>query len=519
MGATSLVWYRDDLRIRDHGPLQLASAAGGGRTVALYVLEDAAALGVRALGGASRWWLHHSLIAHRRELSRLGVELIVRAGDPREVVPQVAREVGAGLVLWQRRYHAPLTEADKQVSDVLTQSASGECEVRTTAGYLLTEPGEVVSGEGKGYRVYTPFARRARELLERSQLAQRVVDPAEQGWLRTAAHQDARQDVAPEPAEGAGADLGAHADLCTGRDLGVGADPDADADIHALGLLDTQRDWAAEFPQHWTPGEAGAQQRLDAFLDRLAERGDYASHRDFPAVDATSGLSPHLRFGEISPARVWLAAQSLPGSHAARSAETFQRELLWREFAWHRLAAHPDLATVNVRRQFDRFPWAWAAGPVPGDPMVVPDAPHAQALRQWQRGETGIPLVDAGMRELWRTGTMHNRVRMVAGSWLTKNLGIHWRHGEEWFWDTLVDADPASNPFNWQWVAGSGDDASPYFRIFNPLTQAEKFDPDGIYLDRWVPERSSLEYPLPQVDVKESRREALAAYDVVKAEA
>jgi len=228
---------------------------------------------------------------------------------------------------------------------------------------------------------------------------------------------------------------------------------------------------------------------------------DYADDRDRPAVDATSRLSPRLRWGELSPHQIWHAAAEARDRGNARGVSTFQSELGWREFAYHTLYEHPDLATVNIHRRYDAFPW----------PRL-----HPEALRAWQQGRTGIPLVDAGMRELWHTGVMHNRVRMVTASFLIKNLLIDWRRGEQWFWDTLVDADPANNAFNWQWVAGSGADAAPYFRIFNPELQREKFDKHGDYVRRWVPEWDSDAYPEPIVDLAETRRAALAAFDVVK---
>jgi len=264
-------------------------------------------------------------------------------------------------------------------------------------------------------------------------------------------------------------------------------------------LLPTRPDWAGGLRDTWTPGEAAAQARLEHFArDQLA---DY-HRRDEPAVDATSRLSPHLRFGELSPVQIWHRLHGELAAPARRNAAGFLRELGWREFAWNILFHWTDLATKNLRPEFDAFPWS---------------APSQGDLTAWQRGLTGIPLVDAGMRELWATGTMHNRVRMVTASFLVKNLLIDWRVGEQWFWDTLVDADEASNPFNWQWVAGSGADAAPYFRVFNPELQAAKFDPDGRYLDRWVPERLTPGYPDPIVDLAQSRRDALTAFEQVKA--
>ncbi|RAV32831.1 cryptochrome/photolyase family protein [Corynebacterium heidelbergense] len=491
---TTLVWFREDLRTADHLPLRQAAAwareaddsESGGGVVALFVLEDARAARTRPLGAASKWWLHHSLMRHREKLAELGIPLFVRAGDPRTIVSELAADVGATRAVWHDRYHQPLVALDAQVREELEKTLAGPAEIRTYEGHYLTEPGSIQTNDHKTFKVYTPFARRAREVLEAAGVGGRLGDP-------------------PQP-------VGDSARL----ELPAGA-----GKVEDLGLLDTERDWAAGFREAWQPGEDGAHERLARFLDHQGQFGDYATRRDFPAVPATSNLSPHLRFGEISVARLWVAAEDALAHEEAeeKPMRTFQQELLWRDFAAHRLAVLPDMARTNVRRQFDNFPWAWAPGPDPQDPMQLPEAEHAEQLREWQRGLTGVPLVDAGMRELWHTGTMHNRVRMVVGSWLTKNLGIHWRHGEEWFWDTLVDADPASNPFNWQWVAGCGDDASPYFRIFNPLTQEEKFDPDGEYVKRWVPERFTPAYPEPQVDVKESRKTALAAYEDVKAEA
>lgn len=259
-------------------------------------------------------------------------------------------------------------------------------------------------------------------------------------------------------------------------------------------------------PEPLDPGERGAAERLSEFLDtsRWGSAG-YAEDRDFPARPATSRLSPHLRFGEISVHRVWEEAASIAlSAEDTTDAEVFRKELLWRDFAWHRLYHLPNMATENVKEKFNNFPWAW-----PTDPEV------RDVVEAWETGNTGIPIVDAGMRELWETGYMHNRVRMIVGSLLTKKLGVHWQGGEQWMWDTLVDADPASNAFNWQWVAGCGDDASPYFRIFNPETQAKKFDPDGSYIRRWS-DVGDPDYPAPIVDLKESRAEALAAYELIK---
>ncbi|MDK8676918.1 cryptochrome/photolyase family protein [Corynebacterium tuberculostearicum] len=432
---TSLMWFRDDLRLHDNQALSRAAEAAslGDTPLVAVVLDEPAYPGTRPLGGATTWWRERSLYALARDLADHGVELIRAAGDAREEIPRLAADLGATTVTWTRRYHGPLREVDAGVKETLTSQG---ITATSSPGFTLVEPWEVTNGQGQPYKVFTPFSKAA-----------------------------ASQVTGDEP-EGV-------------PEMG------ASASSASAWPKPTEPVWAASLAEHWTPGEAGARERL-AQLD-LA---NYAEERDIPALNATSLLSPHLRFGEVSPREVWFAAAEEP------EAAKFHSELLWRDFAWHRLYHLPNLATENVREKFDRFDWSW-------------DDPR---LKDWQAGTTGIPLVDAGMRELWATGYMHNRVRMVVGSFLTKNLGIHWRLGEEWFWDTLVDADAASNPFNWQWVAGCGDDAAPFFRIFNPETQAQRFDPDGEYVRRWAP---ALSAP-PIVDLKESRQAALDAYAEIK---
>ena len=275
----------------------------------------------------------------------------------------------------------------------------------------------------------------------------------------------------------------------------------ASDDLDDWALLPTKPDWAGGLRDRWEPGEASAHRTLEQFVHGdLADYGD----RDFPAHDTTSHLSPHLRFGEISPFQVWHRLRGDLPEAARKQAASFLREVVWREFNHTVLFANPDLATANYRPEFDGFPWA---------------KPQASELEAWQQGRTGIPLVDAGMRELWQTGVMHNRVRMVVASFLIKNLLIDWRLGEQWFWDTLVDADEANNPGNWQWVAGSGADAAPYFRVFNPELQADKFDKHREYIRQWVSEIDTDDYPEPIVDLKESRRRALDHYDTMRRKA
>jgi deoxyribodipyrimidine photo-lyase len=264
-------------------------------------------------------------------------------------------------------------------------------------------------------------------------------------------------------------------------------------------LLPRTPDWSGGLGNIHTPGENGAWDRLEAFATGHLDQYD---RRDFPAEKTTSELSPHLRFGEISPFQVWERINAVASPALRSNADKFLREIGWREFNWHILFHFTALATDNFRSQFDTFPW---------------QQPRPEELAAWRKGYTGIPLVDAGMRELWATGTMHNRVRMVTASFLVKNLLVDWRVGEAWFWDTLVDADEASNPANWQWVAGSGADAAPYFRVFNPALQGEKFDPEHRYVAKWIPELGTDAYPQPVVDLGQSRKDALAAYELVKA--
>ncbi|CAI9391449.1 deoxyribodipyrimidine photo-lyase [Microbacterium sp. T2.11-28] len=445
---TSLVWLRDDLRLADNPALR-AAVDRDEPVAVLYVLDEESP-GIRPLGGAARWWLHHSLTELAARLAERGGSLVLRRGPASQVVPAVADEIGADAVFWNRRYGGPEREIDTSLKARLREEGR---EVGSFAASLLFEPWTIRTGSGTPYAVFTPFWRACQE------------QPPPRAPL-------------PEPRTIEGADA-------PGDDL---------ADWE---LLPTRPDWAGGLREAWEPGERAARQRLRTFL--ADDLGDYDRARDEPAAGATSLLSPRLRWGEISPYTVWhdTVEAAGTGAHAA-SAHRFLSELGWREFAWHTLFHFPDLATRNWRSAFDAFPW----------PRLKPS--H---LRAWQRGETGVPLVDAGMRELWATGYMHNRVRMVVASYLTKNLAIHWQRGEEWFWDTLVDADGANNPFNWQWVAGSGADASPYFRIFNPERQAEKFDPQGLYIAQWAPDSAEREL---LVDLAASRREALDAYEHVK---
>ncbi|NWG23389.1 MAG: deoxyribodipyrimidine photo-lyase, partial [Pseudorhodoplanes sp.] len=399
MDSPVIVWFRDDLRLADH-PALAAAARAGRPLICLYVLDEVSA-GLRPLGGAARWWLAGSLRALDAELRALGQRLVLRRGKAAEIVPSVAQAAGAQTVYWNRRYDRSGMAAEEAVVAALKARGIGG---GTFPGSLLVEPQKLAPNGPM--RVFTPFYKRILAL----------------GALR-----------APQPRPGS---------------LPPPTDIRGDT-LTDWRLEPTKPDWAGGLRETWQPGEGVARKKLGDFLDAV---GGYAEGRDRPDKPSTSRLSPHLRFGEISPLDIWHAARFAAdqGRAPARDIDKFLSELGWREFSWHLLHHHPDLATVNLQRRFDDFPWR-------DDPA---------GLLAWQRGQTGYPIVDAGMRELWHTGWMHNRVRMVAASFLIKHLLIDWRAGEQWFWDTLVDADPASNPASWQWVAGSGADAAPYFRIF-----------------------------------------------------
>jgi deoxyribodipyrimidine photo-lyase len=443
--STSLVWLRDDLRIADNPALDAAVRAGG-RTAVLYVLDEESPE-IRPIGAASRWWLHHSLRQLQQGLEVLGGSLILRRGAAREVLPAVVAEVGATRVHWNRRYgSARAIDTDLKLSLPDAHSYTGS---------LLHDPWSVATGAGTPFKVFTPF------------------------WKSILAGSAPRQPIAA-PASIAGVE--------------------AATDLLDSWKLLPDRTWASDFPTQWSPGETGARERLEKFL----AKGLALYHRrDEPGIESTSGLSPHLRFGEISPYQVWHAVESVVTPETRANASRFLSEIGWREFSYHQLFHNTDLHRRNLRAEFDEFPW---------------EKPNATHLSAWKKGTTGVELVDAGMRELWKIGTMHNRVRMVAASFLIKNLGIDWRIGEEWFWDTLVDADEASNPASWQWVAGSGYDAAPYFRVFNPELQAAKFDPDSEYRARWIDEYNTPLYPDPIVSLADTRARALADYATMRGE-
>lgn len=449
----TIQWFRHDLRLDDNPALAAAAARGRIVPVFIWAPEEEAPW---EPGSASRWWLHQSLEKLAAALAKAGAPLVIRRGPSLEALRALAKETGATHVAWNRRYEPAVIERDTGIKKAL---AADGLDVESFNGGLLFEPMQVATKEGKPYQVFTPFWR---ALLTREEPAEPVAAPR--------------------------------------KLTGIEKQPKSLA-LDALGLLPTI-DWAATMRATWTPGEAGGAKRLTRFLGHALS--GYGTERDRPDHDGTSALSPHLHFGEISPRRVWHAVREAvggtPAAKIAGSPEVYLRELGWREFAHHLLYHFPHTANAPLRADYARFPWA-------KDPV---------GLRAWQRGRTGFPIVDAGMRQLWATGWMHNRVRMIVASFLVKDLRISWVEGARWFWDTLVDADLAANTLGWQWAAGCGADAAPYFRIFNPTSQAEKFDPDGAYVGRWV-DVEAAGYPEPIVDHGEARKLALEALKVVTA--
>lgn len=471
-GSPVIVWFRQDLRLRDNPALDRALELK--RPVLPVFVWSPGEEGEWTPGTASRWWLHRSLAALDDSLRRLRSRLIVRRGTALDELRRLIRETGADAVMWNRRYEPAAIGRDTAVKQALLDDG---LEVHSYNGALLFSPLAVHTQAGGPFQVFTPFWKHCRLQIVRDEIPFTAgVLPAPSSWPQS------------EPME-------------------------------ALELQPTIP-WDREFPEYWQPGETGAHRALEDFLAN--DVADYAIERDLPAQRGTSRLSPHLHGGEIGPVQVYHAAQRVGDN---RGAETFLTEVGWREFAAHLLFHFPHTTTEPLRPEFTAFSWQ----------------KDNDLLRAWQRGNTGYPLVDAGMRELWRTGWMHNRVRMVAASLLVKHLLQPWQEGARWFWDTLVDADLASNTLGWQWCAGCGADAAPYFRIFSPMLQGVKFDPVGEYVKRWVPELARLPakyihapwdaptsaladagvvlgktYPRPIIDHKQGRERALAAYQELR---
>ena len=478
MNQTAVVWFRKDLRLADNPALQ-AAVASGAKILCIYIHspEDE---GDWPSGGATNWWLHQSLKSLATSLESLGARLDLFSGSAAKILPKIISETGAGAVYWNRRYEPSIIARDTKIKNELTQKG---ITVQSFNASLLLEPHEVSNKQGRPFQVYTPFWKAFYERL-------------------------IPRDTLPGP-----------------RKIPCAPSPKNTVPLEKLKLIH-KIDWAAGMRDFWDPGENGAMNRLREWIGQAPQ---YGQLRDQTAEDGTSRLSPHLHFGEISPVRVWhhvldhFGLQS--GSELSGGIGIYAKELVWREFGYHLLYHFPNTPLEPLREDYSRFPW-------------ISDAKN---LRAWKKGLTGYPMVDAGMRQLWHTGWMHNRVRMIVGSFLVKHLLLPWQEGAKWFWDTLVDADLASNTLGWQWSAGCGADAAPYFRIFNPITQGEKFDPSGDYVRRWIPELAQLPieylhkpweapplllrsagielgttYPKPVVDHAKARERALNALASLK---
>ena len=472
-----IVWFRQDLRLADN-PALSAAIASGRPVLPIYILDEEGS-GHWKMGGASRWWLHGSLASLGISLRKQGAPLILRRGPAGKVLEELIAETKSDSVYWNRCYEPATIARDKTIKASLTDAG---IDAQSFNAALLHEPWTIKTGDGGPFKVFSPFHRAIEKL---------------------------GQPAAPLPARY--------------KIAGAEKQPSSD-DLQSWKLLPAKPDWAGGLRRAWKPGEDGAWDQLTRLYEAPMT---YRSGHNRPDVAATSRLSPHLHWGEIGPRQVWadLETHRQHGHIAESDAAAIQRQLVWREFCHHLLFHFPELPEQPWRAAFADFPWK----------------NDAKRLRAWQRGQTGYPIVDAGMRQLWVTGWMHNRVRMIVASFLIKDLLQPWQDGEAWFWDTLVDADLAQNAANWQWVAGSGADAAPYFRIFNPVLQGEKFDPRGAYVREWLPALAKLpdqfihqpwrapadvlksagvklgkDYPLSIVDHGEAREAALAAYKKIK---
>ena len=420
-------WFRKDLRLADN-PALSSAAESGHPILAVYILEDGDS-DPWAPGGASRWWLHHSLKALNESLRTLGNRLILRRGRPQEILRELVDETDAMAVYCNRLAEPHAIKVDSELGHILNASGAW---FRILDGNLFFPPGSIMTKNGEPYKVFTPFYKAC---LKKFPLPAPLPAPKRLPCVKKLIRSDS---------------------------------------LDQWKLLPEKPDWSAGWLDMWTPGEQRALSRLDSFLEQSAT--EYKSSRDRPDISGTSRLSPHFHFGEMSPLSCWYRTLSHANPKSKGNSESFLRQILWREFSHHLLYHWPDFPEKPFRPEFERFPWVR----------------NEEALRRWQRGLTGYPIVDAGMRELWATGWMHNRVRMIAASFLVKHLLVPWQDGAKWFWNTLVDADLANNSVSWQWVAGCGADAAPFFRIFNPILQGQKFDPDGAYVRRWVPELTNL---------------------------
>lgn len=469
-----LFWFRHNLRLKDNPAL--AYAVQQKRPIVFVFIDDD--INLRPYGGASRWWLNKSLPLLNRSLAEIGSQLFTFQGDSTEILLKLVEISGATQIIAQRQFEP---DARTLESKIIKSCEKLGCEVSLFDGYLLADPDTVKSKTGTPYKVFTPFWK---ECSQRLHISKPI--PAPKKIVTDSALENKIAKLKPFKAVKFSDPIG----------------------------------WSEKLENYWNPGEESAHEHLQNFLSSAI--GNYAEGRDVPSSESTSKLSPYLHFGEISPNTVLYEVNRRKNEKDSDHAKSFKSEVGWREFNHHLLWHWPNLAKQPFQPKFKAFPWR----------------KKTNKVKQWEKGLTGIPIVDAGMRELWETGWMHNRVRMIVASLLVKNMMFDWKLGEKWFWDTLVDANMANNGGGWQWVAGCGADAAPYFRIFNPVTQAERFDKQARYIKHWVPELANLpdkialapwqssvevlrsyqftlgkDYPEPIVDLKKSRQEALAALE------
>jgi len=479
--ALAIVWFRNDLRITDN-PALSAALDRYQKILPVYIHAPHEHAPWEP-GEASNWWLHHSLDSLGQSLESMGSYLLLKKGNSLETLQTLIEKTGAKAVFWNRMYEPALIKRDAKIKK-LFKVAGINCQ--SFNGQLLTEPHTILNNSGSAFKVFSAY------------------------WRKTSREIDSAQQLLPAPQE-----------ICSPQlsdSSGLSGFIKSSSSLKQLELL-PEKNWYQGFYNHWEPGEQGGRKSLINLIENTLNA--YKINHDIPSVSGTSRLSPHLHFGEVSAREVFSLCQqnSSVMNYPIADMEKFISELGWREFAYYLMYHFPDSTNQSLDQRFDLYGW-------------VDESKQPELLQQWQQGKTGIPIVDAGMRELWQTGWMHNRVRMITASILTKNMGFHWISGARWFWDTLIDADLAANTLGWQWTAGCGVDAAPYFRIFSPARQTERFDADGTYIKHWLPElqyadkhvlmhglsepNAKIDYPTPIIDLAASRQSALLRWDSIK---